>query len=694
MSSSSAVAESTVGGQPVASCYKDQLNLKLRKPNAWKWELTTSKSSSAINFPHIRLYDHHNRLLAEADEADKVFHSSKANSATTPSHPTHDDIVDLGGRVATSSSLRSSSSQKRSRTADMSNFIDALRTEMSDRGYECKVTQRKISDRPVSASTSRPMATTAAFDTDYGRKEDNEAIPINVTLPAPPASLSLPEPLQKDRNHKELRTRRSNSSSKSVVLPVVSQRERQSQHTMTDSYNKTPFAHSLEEQPHHQDHRTSQYSLKKSRSSAAVIPSTVETMIGSKKKPQHRRTAQSDASSLRFSTSILERLSEMKRRCSSSSSSSSSSSPSTTSPSTCLFISAVSDEEMSTTRTEAVTPTPHPDTGRCIAYTPPKYELRTCPAGTLVVKCDSFETNLNTTVNSKSGQLRRRRRHRRSTSVALLNTEPTITSPGARQILDQKASVCTVHMSGHKNAGNAASVANAAAAQRPTVDRRYDRAIENIEHLINRAIGDSNGGTPKVQSPHTGARGPRRKHNPRNIDFASLLSPKQRQYHVEQPSASMATHSECSSTVEIQQQQIRRRRQQFTTTRQRSSSAGANGERRGGTATLLSSSTSVHRRKCWSLSSSSSSSVSCLDVANDMSYDSGQVIRTPRRTKHSIEDNNMSMNKPISEHRLTKGGDNTAGKFMKYSLTIFYIKPNQYSVKKIKRLYVHVKKKK
>ncbi|XP_055377628.1 putative uncharacterized protein DDB_G0282499 isoform X2 [Condylostylus longicornis] len=49
------------------------INLKLKKPKKWSWELSTSKSSPNIAFPRIFLYDHKGNLLAEADEADQIY---------------------------------------------------------------------------------------------------------------------------------------------------------------------------------------------------------------------------------------------------------------------------------------------------------------------------------------------------------------------------------------------------------------------------------------------------------------------------------------------------------------------------------------------------------------------------------------------------------------------------------------------
>lgn len=44
------------------------LQLKLKKPKAWKWELTTSRSSPNIAMPRIMLFDHEGNLLVDANQ--------------------------------------------------------------------------------------------------------------------------------------------------------------------------------------------------------------------------------------------------------------------------------------------------------------------------------------------------------------------------------------------------------------------------------------------------------------------------------------------------------------------------------------------------------------------------------------------------------------------------------------------------
>lgn len=68
----------TGNGELNRNNYNDNnmIKLKLKKPKSWNWELTTSKSMSCINFPRILLYDHSNKLLADANESDCIINGS------------------------------------------------------------------------------------------------------------------------------------------------------------------------------------------------------------------------------------------------------------------------------------------------------------------------------------------------------------------------------------------------------------------------------------------------------------------------------------------------------------------------------------------------------------------------------------------------------------------------------------------
>ncbi|XP_055587667.1 uncharacterized protein LOC129740088 [Uranotaenia lowii] len=62
------------------------LKLALNKPKSWKWELTTSSSSSSINFPRIQLIDSRTgELMVEVDKPDCVVKSEQfSNGEVSP----------------------------------------------------------------------------------------------------------------------------------------------------------------------------------------------------------------------------------------------------------------------------------------------------------------------------------------------------------------------------------------------------------------------------------------------------------------------------------------------------------------------------------------------------------------------------------------------------------------------------------
>lgn len=59
------------------------LRLKLKRPNNWRWELTTSKSSPNIAIPIIQLLDQNGELLAEANEPNGCIRHSWHSSPNT-----------------------------------------------------------------------------------------------------------------------------------------------------------------------------------------------------------------------------------------------------------------------------------------------------------------------------------------------------------------------------------------------------------------------------------------------------------------------------------------------------------------------------------------------------------------------------------------------------------------------------------
>uniref|UniRef100_A0A1I8PGP2 Uncharacterized protein n=1 Tax=Stomoxys calcitrans TaxID=35570 RepID=A0A1I8PGP2_STOCA len=69
------------------------LSLQLRKPNHWKWELSTSKSCSNIALPRIMLYDHMGNLLVDApagggsDCGEKVYKQEDCEKSQVKKRP-------------------------------------------------------------------------------------------------------------------------------------------------------------------------------------------------------------------------------------------------------------------------------------------------------------------------------------------------------------------------------------------------------------------------------------------------------------------------------------------------------------------------------------------------------------------------------------------------------------------------------
>ncbi|XP_059612237.1 uncharacterized protein LOC132258781 isoform X2 [Phlebotomus argentipes] len=70
MSSATAMSWSKWNGEE-----NSLIKLRLNKPQTWNWQLTTSRSSPNIAFPRIQLFDQNGQLLADASEADCVLGS-------------------------------------------------------------------------------------------------------------------------------------------------------------------------------------------------------------------------------------------------------------------------------------------------------------------------------------------------------------------------------------------------------------------------------------------------------------------------------------------------------------------------------------------------------------------------------------------------------------------------------------------
>lgn len=335
---------------------KKMINLKLKKPKAWNWELSTSKSSSSINFPKIRLYDHRNNLLATASESDAVISNAPSS---------------LSKSTSKSSSVRSTRSNDAARKSpslmhkrhEMQDFLNEITTQLNGRGYDCKVTNR--SDE---RSWTRKLATTAddlrptdeCNQTSLRKSISTEVVAAATTTTTSPSPVfvvySEKGLLQRDQNAKEFNRTKAKSYQRSATCNFEQVKQRISPSRIT-----TQNAPSKKDSSYERGGAAKQqnFSMTKSKSAMDVVRENQNGKLDGKKK--YRRT-HSTSSSLRFSKSILERFSMLKRDAHTDSSSSSSSTQ--------------SDNLMEQT----------PGDGEKQS----KYMLRTCPAGTLVVCKDSF----------------------------------------------------------------------------------------------------------------------------------------------------------------------------------------------------------------------------------------------------------------------------------------------------------------
>lgn len=96
------------------------LKLKLKKPKSWNWELSTSKSSSHIDFPRILLYDSNDKLLADVEEADCVINGVNIDKHSSISTQ---NLYKLPSDAAKQNPLRQSASFSTSRNSFASSAL-------------------------------------------------------------------------------------------------------------------------------------------------------------------------------------------------------------------------------------------------------------------------------------------------------------------------------------------------------------------------------------------------------------------------------------------------------------------------------------------------------------------------------------------------------------------------------------------
>lgn len=401
------------------------IKLKLKKPKSWNWELSTSKSSPNINFPKILLYDHKNNLLAETDESNCIVNdksdskltngkvtgknkilsssstvSSKKNETKrspktnidsnciynnidpNQSHPpqqirteslSHPNKIDANFIGTPIEPLQYLDCRKRSRSVsfnEMKHFLNNLKHQLNGSGIDCKITnhnsERKHPNRIGSSNEYKHLngnfngnqlrRIKSISDINQAKKGSKQNLPEPVTPSMYNGKLGEKGALRKSFKGKEYAGMSPSSCRTIYNVENVDEHER----TAIEAVNGTDI---FKNDVHLSGNQTTtsnrnNFLLTKSKSSMEVVSSGGDGQRNEKKK--YRRAHSTN--SLRFSTSILERISEFKRRSSS-------------------------------TDSEGIG-------NKSAEPTKPRYFLRTSQAGTLLICNESF----------KNKKIRRRRR--------------------------------------------------------------------------------------------------------------------------------------------------------------------------------------------------------------------------------------------------------------------------------------------
>lgn len=361
------------------------LKLSLKKPKSWNWELTTSKSSPNISFPHIFLYDDKGNLLAETNDSDciykgngkakktknneiKVINRTKENlnnekliKYTTEIHEnnTTNDLLNnkhVEGeveKILKVEHVRSKSLQeieekhtarkyRKSKRSLSTNFSDMKETnsflndfisQLNDKGIDYKINRHDSSEK---------LGRLKRVDSGNFVVKNND-LKITEKIPEVPILIYSAKGLvQRDLNAKEFDNVRKKQYKGSVSSNLEGIKEKP---TVIKTQRNEQFMENKKLLSAEENKSKTNYSITKSKS-ALEIPTNHGKDVKRDKKKYRRNHS---ANPVRFSTSILERISEFKRRSSS-----------------------TEDDENVDVKNK------------------PKYKLRTSNAGTLVVCEESF----------------------------------------------------------------------------------------------------------------------------------------------------------------------------------------------------------------------------------------------------------------------------------------------------------------
>lgn len=499
------------------------VKLKLKKPKSWNWELSTSASSPLISFPRILLYDNNNKLLADVEEADCIVngdensiatnvvehmpngtrrsascrsfesfkrnansrHSSKLSSSNTLKSSSsfstpksgrvtfnidddeHDDSqrdsLKNAQKCKRSLSMNSSKSQH-----DVNEFLEDVLSQLQSKGYECKVRRRSNSERYAN-KCEQPQQS-------VGKQQTNELSPPiahNQIMPSLPSAevpiyiYSAKGLIRRNFNAKEFDEIRNREKTLSAPNAACDKNKSQCVDRNDIESMQTSSIHTIKSESTNHLHsvRWNHFDLQKSKS-AVEMP---HRMAVKKERRKAHRTH--SVNNVGFSASILERLSAFKARSSS------------TDSQQCI-------EDCDRHFVQHMNP-----------IDPPKYQLRTSAAGTLVVR----EENT-----------RNRRIRRRPKSCGKLNEiDENIFPFEQKETFVRKyvysGNECQPITGSESNLLEECAKRKFAPKKTPTYSTadkfssRYEKAIANIDHLIANVIWshtDSNAVKPFADDEH------------------------------------------------------------------------------------------------------------------------------------------------------------------------------------------------
>lgn len=488
------------------------IKLKLKKPKSWNWELSTSKSSPNINFPKILLYDHKNNLLAEADESnciindkncnkssanDKIGKSKISSKSSTPSNvnetkrppktitngnggtysksniidskqnqlqnesfPHQSEIETNSISSSTTTPLKHSSCRKRSLSVsfnEMKHFLNNLKHQLNGNGIDCKITNHHTNERkhPNRIRSNEYKHLNEKFNENPLRRiksisDVNQAVTevSKQHLPEPKTLINYNENAgEKGSVRKSFKEKDATGmlSSCRTISNFANFDEHVPASSETINGTNGIFKNNVYLTGNQTTLNRNNFLLKKSKSSMEVVSKGSDNPHRNEKKKYRRAHS---TNSLRFSSSILERISEFKCRSSS-------------------------------TESEDVGQSGMNSPGHNV--TKPKYFLRTSQAGTLLICNESFNKN--------------KRIRRRPRSYSKVNGNEEIV--GSRSVNDKDEFKERMNTSGDDTHCNRNGMYNKGALQEEECHgnfdkcssaNRYETAIANIDDLIAKVV--------------------------------------------------------------------------------------------------------------------------------------------------------------------------------------------------------------